>query len=400
MVSDPTLTPMPDYKDIRFLESTSNLREILNRNSGRELSLERANQISVCLEQGRLLFEAAYDVAWEIKPLLVYYGMVGFAKAIFLSRKLGKLESLPQRHGLRDISESPLIEEMRVKIEKDGTFQGLNDSCSELEGLIFHDSKRNKLRFSNPTSEAASLEGKEIILKDILARIPGLEYLYRKTFGEVPRVVHCSHFGSDYDYEHVIQFDVHDPPPFTDLSSLELSVKDLRRRFPFLENWRVKYAAPGIQVTFANLVQDGDSEFSPDVLVERSRDFYLDIERIIDVPSGSCQLSPFLRFNLEELAAHCQPIRGNLTPAIETTYLIEPWNGLFLSELSLCYLGMFLLSSLVRYQPYIWANAIARRSFPEKPLDDHALVLIEEFVDLGLKVFPKATVIAINEPFS
>src|SRR5437870_4124184 len=91
---------MPDYKDIRFLESTSNLRELLSRNSGRELSLERANQISVCLEQGRLLFEAAQESPWEIKPLIVYYGMVGFAKAIFLSRKFAKLETLPQRHGL------------------------------------------------------------------------------------------------------------------------------------------------------------------------------------------------------------------------------------------------------------------------------------------------------------
>lgn len=391
---------MPDYKDIRFLESTSNLREILSRNSGRELSLERANQISVCLEQGRLLFEAAQNVAWEIKPLLVYYGMVGFAKAIFLSRKLGKLESLPQRHGLTDISGGLLIEEMRVKMEKDGTFQGLNDSCSELEKLIFHDSKRNKLRFGKRTSESESFEGKEIILKDILARIPGLESLYRKTFVEEPRVVHCSHFSSDDDYEGLIEFGVHDFLPFTDLNSLELSVRDLRRRFPFLESWRVIYAAPGMVVKFGNLVRDGKSEFSTNVLEERSHAFYLDIPWATDSASGSLQPSVSLKFKLEELAHHCQPIRGNLTPAIETTYLIESWNGLFLSELSLYYLGMFLLSSLIRYRPYIWANAIARRSFAEKRLDDHALVLIEEFVDLGSKVFPEATVIAISEPFS
>lgn len=390
---------MADYKDIRFLESTSNLREILSRNSGRQLSLERANQISVCLEQGRLLFEAAENVSWEIKPLLVYYGMVGFAKAIFLSRKLGKLESLPQRHGLTDLSESLLIEEMRVKIEKDGTFQGLNDSCSELERLIFHDSKRNKLRFSKQTSESESFKGKEIILKDILARIPGLESLYCKTFGEEPRVVHCSHFSSDDDYEGLVEFGVHDFLPFTDLNSLELSVKDLRRRFPFLENWRVIYAAPGIVLKFGNLVRDEKSEFSGNVLEERSHAFYLDIGWATDATSGSLQPSVSLKFNLEELAHHCQPVRGNLTPAIETTYLIESWNGLFLNELCLYYLGMFLLSSLVRYRPYIWANAIARRSFPEKRLDDRALVLIEEFVDLGLKVFPEATVIAINEPF-
>src|SRR6266545_1597811 len=107
---------MADYKDIRFLESTSKLRDILSENGGREVSLERANQISVCLEQGRLFFEAAEDASWEIKPLLVYYGMVGFAKAIYLSRNFAKLESLPPRHGITDVSNSPSIQEMRVRI--------------------------------------------------------------------------------------------------------------------------------------------------------------------------------------------------------------------------------------------------------------------------------------------
>ena len=388
---------MPDYKDIRFLESTSNLREIVSRNSGRELSVERANQISVCLEQGRLFFEAAQSVGWEIKPLLVYYGTVGFAKAIYLVRNLTKLESLPRRHGLIDVSQSSLIEELTVRVEKDGTFQRLNDSCSKLEKLIFHDGKRTKLRIPRPTSDTVLLEGKELALKEILARIPGLADLYRKTFGEEARVINCSHFSSDYDHQEVIEFDVHDVPPFTDLSSLELSVKDLRRRFPFLENWRVVYASLGSGVKFANLQRDADSEFSPNFLQERSSAFVLDIYRR---PDYTGQVTPPLKFSLDELATHCQPIRGNLTPGIETTCLIEEWNGIFFSELSLYYLGMFLLSSLVRYQPNIWANAIARRSFPEKPLDDHALALLEEFIDLSLTAFPRATVIAINEPFS
>jgi len=91
-----------DYKEIKFLESTSRLRDVLSKNAGRDLSLEWANQISVCLEQGRLFFETAQHASWEIKPLLVYYGMVGFAKAIYLARNFAKLENLPPRHGLTD----------------------------------------------------------------------------------------------------------------------------------------------------------------------------------------------------------------------------------------------------------------------------------------------------------
>ena len=390
---------MPDYKDIRFLESISNLREILHRNSGTQLSAERGNQISVCLEQGRLLSEAAQNVGWEIKPLLVYYGMTGFAKAISLWREFGKLESLPQRHGLRDVSDSTLIEEMKVKIEGDGTFQRLNNSCSKLEKLIFHDSK-DKLRISVPTTESAFLDGKEITLREILARIPGLEDLYRQTFRTEPELLQCSHFSLNHSNKQMVEFTVHNPPLFTEMAMLSQCIEGLRRRFPFLRHWRVRYAAPTMGVTFTNLAIDNNAEIPPYSSHRDPGHFELATQIMIDPSSGKSQLIPPISFSVKELGDHCQPVRGNLTPHfIESTCVIGAWNGLFLSEVSLYYLGMFLLSSLLRYRPYIWANAIARRSFPEKPLDDHALALIEAFIDLSLTVFPQATVIAINEPF-
>jgi YaaC-like Protein len=201
---------LPDYKDIKFLESTDNLREIVSSNSGRELSLERSNQISVCLEQGRLLFEAAQNVGWEIKPLLVYYGMVGFAKAIYLARNLAKLESLPPRHGLTDISESPLIAEMTVKIDKDGTFQCLNDSCADLEKLVLYDKQHDQSKINHSTCKSEQLIGKEIGLKQVLARIPGLQQLYHQTFQEEPGVLFCTRFRPRHDSTRTIQFDVLD----------------------------------------------------------------------------------------------------------------------------------------------------------------------------------------------
>jgi len=390
---------MPDYKDIRFLESTTNLREILSRNSGRELSLERANQIAACLEQGRLLFESAQNVGWEIKPLLVYYGMVGFSKAIILARNFSKLESLPPRHGLVDLSDSPRIEKLKVRFERDGTFQGLNDSCSSLEKLIYHDTQGVKQRISRPTCEAKLLEGKEITLKEILGRIPDLEDLYRKTFGEEPLVLSISHFSATRGYSDSIEFTVGSSPLFTKMNNLSDFVNQLSSRFAFLENWCVSYAKPNLGVTFANLDREGKPEIPPyDPHVNAH---YFQLQRSIWIGSTprEARHSPPYTFNLAGLAANCQPVRGNLTRTVESTCLIEQWNGLFLSELSLYLLGMFLLSCLVRYRPHIWANSIARRSFPEKPLDDYALVLIEEFIDLSFTVFPQATVIAINEPF-
>ena len=60
---------------------------------------------------------------------------------------------------------------------------------------------------------------------------------------------------------------------------------------------------------------------------------------------------------------------------------VQPINGAYLSQYSLQYMGMYLLSSLVRYQPQIWVNAITEK--------DSILALTELFVSLILNEFPK-----------
>jgi hypothetical protein len=285
---------------------------------------------------------------------------------------------------------------MRVRIEKDGTFHALNDSCSKLEKLIVYN-KGTRLRLTKSTSDSLSLAGKEIGIKEILSRIPDLGKLYKSTFGENPKIAKCSQFGIDYQYDQLIQIEVFDVLPFEGLSSLEVSVRDLRRRFPFLEKWRVRHARPGM-LKFANLIRDESPELSPELFKTSPLTFDLRIQLTIR-GRGPAVYVPNVAFTSEQLPRFCEPVRGNLTDNIPNTCLIEPWNGLFLSELSLYYLGMFLLSSLIRYRPNLWANAIARRSFPEKPVDDRALVLIEALTDSAMTVFSKATVVAITETY-
>jgi hypothetical protein len=223
--------------------------------------------------------------------------------------------------------------------------------------------------------------------------------LYKKTFDEPPKFARCSHFSEEEDDEEIIQFGLGDYRPFHDLSSLEVTVKELRNRFPFLNNWRVKYASPGMYIKFANLAGKPDSEFSPETLEERSNAFYLGLS--YQSTQGSVLTrSPSVRFSVEDIANHCQPVTGSLTRGIESCYLAEPLNNHFLSEVSLYYLGMFLLSSLVRYRPNLWANVIAGRSFPEKPVNDRTLALIEEFINLSFTVFSQATVVVIDQPYS
>ena len=75
-----------DWCHIKFLESTENLKVLIGDSSQREISTGLANDISVCLQQGRSFFELSELSPPEIRPLQLYYGMVGFAKAVALAR--------------------------------------------------------------------------------------------------------------------------------------------------------------------------------------------------------------------------------------------------------------------------------------------------------------------------
>jgi hypothetical protein len=387
--------------NLKFLESTANVRSIVESNSGLQLSYEKANQICVCLQQGRLFYEAAENSPWEIRPLLIYYGMMGFSVAVAMARTLSKLEAFPQSHGLKDkSSDSTPLGAITVRLESDGIFHRINDSCRRLEKLIMHTIRGDKTNIIKPTADSASLMAKEFTLKDILARIPDLGELYRMTFGEEPRILGCSHFSEEQ--EGVVTFTVHNVASFSDLSEIEKGVKHLRARYKFLEEWRV-IAASRRTLKLSNINRDIDREFSPEVLQNTWNGFAVDLS-VFDTSTGTFilrlgVLDQPLKFKIEEIADHCQPVRGNLTRSVENTFLIEPFEDLHVSEFSLYYLGMFLLSSVVRYRPYVWANAISRRSVSPKRPDDRALALIEGFMDLSMSAVPEAVIVAINEPY-
>src|SRR6266403_1619308 len=89
----------------KFLESGDNLKPLVKMRFGREPSSSNAREISACLQQGRLFYEAAESSPLEIRPLQQFYGMVGFAKAFVLAQSLQFLSTLKRSHGIRDVSE-------------------------------------------------------------------------------------------------------------------------------------------------------------------------------------------------------------------------------------------------------------------------------------------------------
>ncbi len=89
-----------DWYDIKFMESATNVRELLGNSMGRTPSASIAREISVCIQQGRLFFEAASVAPIQIKPLQIYYGVVAFAQAVIVARNRHSLSTLARAHGV------------------------------------------------------------------------------------------------------------------------------------------------------------------------------------------------------------------------------------------------------------------------------------------------------------
>lgn len=174
-------------REIRFLESVENLKRVIKTATDRMINTELALQISVCLQQGRLFFEAAATAAAEIRPLLLSYGTIAFAKAAVMARKLTKLESLPHSHGLTDVSaHNSMMKDLRLKIEEgDGTFQRLVDAADGIERLSVIDGTRT-VWIRTPGCRSATLANLELSLEEILGRVGSLNGLYRETFDREP----------------------------------------------------------------------------------------------------------------------------------------------------------------------------------------------------------------------
>lgn len=369
--------------DGKFLESTTNLRDVLKKSIGRLPSVKIAKDATVCLQHGRLYFDAAKKAPMEIKPLLIFYGMVNFAKSLFIACNFKKLESLHKSHGVKDKSQANArLEELTVEILKQGTFQEFNDTVCTLDCIFFTKEHMTEC-VSLPTSNSEILQHKILTLRDILARIPGLESLYSATFGEEAKTMHYSlGFMEESGY---IELRIDDKEIFSDVKSRISIIDKWRRKYSFLNNWYLIAAERAWDysiLVFANVEKKCIKTLSDKVVEEKDGTYH--------VAGGSLSNVECNYVNFWEIL---DPVAGGLT---NSTYLIEPFDNTHISELTLYYLGMFLLSSLVRYRPQIWGHSISRLVTSDSPSDDKALALIESFMEHALSIFSNAIVKAMS----
>jgi hypothetical protein len=368
-----------DWFDIKFLESASNVRRVLKKTTGRLPSATIATEIAVCIEQGRSLFELALSAPLQIRPLQLYYGVLSFAKAVIIARTYNSIATIDQTHGLSDIS-NPVSElaELRLKVLDRGVFQKFSEVVGAMGCIRYYDASSMLKRERKPFDNAAGLSGKEILLKEILARTPGLDKAFKKTFDEEAS---SAVLDLNIRYDDV-RLRISDDQVFTDKESLLALIEQLRRRFPFLDQWCFHEASSAFDqstITFRNTNKPQIGEFSEKITVKVGNN-------IVGQSGPYTEWVPFTSI-LPALA-------GGITNAMPTA--MQPYDGALLSEFSTQFMGCFLLSSLVRYRPQIWQKAISRSVSENSPADDSALALIEQFNDVVFSSFPGLVVHAID----
>lgn len=345
---------------ITFFESSENLRSAIRAQTGCSLSAGVARDVTICLERGRLFFEAANDSGLEIRPLQLFYGSLAFAKAITLLAKNCRLATLPRSHGLRDIS-SPAVRlvDLTVQIKGVGTFQGFNDAVAPENRVRTHDASTAPVSIALPAANSKSLEGATLTLKEILGRLPSLQELFVHTFKE--RAL-SEHVLLLQDFQNFWHMQAWHPGPARTLEEACAAVDSWLYRFPVLQNWRVAWVAN----SWGKTVIEFRNEECPPIPIQNQLEFTSDGNFQSKLDSG--QTHP--------------PEALLLGGSLSDKGLCSPVNGVYISQAALVYLGIFLLSSLVRYRPEIWVHAITRGASSERPADDHALSLLENFLSL------------------
>jgi hypothetical protein len=374
-----------DTSLIRFLESASNIQALVFQRTGRHLSTTRSREIAACLQQGRQFFEASSSAPLEIRPLIQFYGLVGFAKALILGIRLTSLSTLAATHGLRDITlPDAQLTGLTAIVESRGTFVEFNDELAKLNRLRYIDENTHPIQIALPTAASKDIVGLHITLKDVVARLTTLSKLFRYTFREEPYAESVTPIFNDRNG--YITTQIVDPKALDSREALVAIVEGWRKRFPYLDRWTVVEASPAwgaTYITLANLNRAGYDDLTPNILQEVEPARFVSTFR-----NNPPEQHP--RIPVDQLF---QGIGGGFS---SRTDLISPFAGHYLSEYSLIYIGMFLLSSLVRYRPDTWSHAVSRSSLQNRPADDQALSLIQSFLESAQSAIPHLVLIVLN----
>jgi hypothetical protein len=235
----------------------------------------------------------------------------------------------------------------------------VNDAVAQENRVRTLDTSTNPVSISLPAANSNVLEGTTLTLKDILGRLPFLRDLYVHTFQEpaLSEPIALSENLQNFWYMQAW----HGEPVGT-LEEACAALDSWRNRFPVLRNWRVAW----ISNAWGKTVIEFRNEDSPRAPIREQ-----------------LELTSPGRFDSNVPPGKTYPPQDLLTGgSLSDNGLCAPVNGVYIFQPALVYLGIFLLSSLVRYRPEIWIHAITRGTSSEHPADDHTISLLEDFLSL------------------
>lgn len=360
------------YK-IRYLESIDNIASTIKSRHSRDISPSAANDISACLQQGRMFFESARKSSVVIKPIEIYYGAMAFSAALYLAMSSAEFCDIPKTHGLK-----PKINDkfdlISVKCEKRSLFNLINDIFSEWEGVTyFVDTSKRFVR--TPFTMSNELSGAEISIKDIFSRLPCLEEIYRLTFGEETKFTAAYLHSQEEPAETTLDISIDEVE--ANLDSYFAATSLLRQRHPILNQW-ILWSAQNVwdktRLVFANRQNKNENQLlKENYILNAGTQFHLQSK------------SELKRVDFKEILP---PMFGGFSDAAGNQ-IVEPIEGKYLSEYSLFFLGSFLLCSLARYHPTQWMEMVSLKA-------DKYTAIVECFMDECLDYFPRMVTMLIR----
>jgi len=159
---------------------------------GREPGAEKAREMTSALTQAREYFASAGNANELVRPLLLYYGVLGLARWLILFRLRGIREaSLAKQHGLDAHNwDETLARGIRAFADTEtrvtrGTFTQLIEATGGREAITFHryDADR-EFRWRQQLTPAPLPQGFAFSARELLARLTEIVDAYLDAFGQ------------------------------------------------------------------------------------------------------------------------------------------------------------------------------------------------------------------------
>ncbi len=172
------------WNELLGFETRDLVERFIKNRHGREINVNRIQQITSNFIQGREYFRSAEESNITVKPLLQYYGVMALSKGLILSLNLSLTEhQLKSSHGLdiknwKQVLKNKDFENLRITIGE-GTFSELINTTENKNYLSASTSAINWISILDTPKT-----GDEFTLKQVIQYFPDLYKEYQSWISE------------------------------------------------------------------------------------------------------------------------------------------------------------------------------------------------------------------------